>query len=222
MTVSKELELAIRDYRILLDKGYPEKATLKLVGDRFALSREERMILFRGVSRSEQSAKIGAKLIKHLAPGARIGIDSYNVLFTLYNYRRGRPLFISSDGLLRDVGAVHGRLQRGEFLDEALALLEEMLIVLDPKEVRLWLDAPVSGSGRLAERLRSSLTDHERDWEIHVETVASADPFVREFLGDGIATSDSVVARASKSPIYDLARVILEHSYRAEFYQIRP
>jgi len=33
----------------------------------------------------------------------------YKVLFTLANYRAGRPLFIGSDGSLRDAGGSLGR-----------------------------------------------------------------------------------------------------------------
>lgn len=222
MTASRDLELAIRDYRLLLDWGYPEKATLKLVGDRFTLSREERMILFRGVASSGRSEAIKAKIIPSIPRGGRVGIDGYNILFTLFNYRKGRPLFISTDGLLRDAGGVHGRLKAGEPLQEAVRLLLEALAALDPEKVWLWLDAPVSGSGRLAEMLRTEWPRYQSAGELEVSTVPSADPFVKGFTGDGVATSDSAVAISAKSPVFDLARTTLERFFRAEFYRIDP
>ncbi|MBN2875464.1 MAG: DUF434 domain-containing protein, partial [Spirochaetales bacterium] len=46
---------AIRDYRSLLDRGYPAQATIKLVGDRYRLPREGRVVLFRGVHGRDMS-----------------------------------------------------------------------------------------------------------------------------------------------------------------------
>ncbi len=41
---------AVRDYRFLLDRSYPQKASIKLVGDRNQLTGQERSLLYRGVS----------------------------------------------------------------------------------------------------------------------------------------------------------------------------
>lgn len=88
---SPALKAAIGDYRLLLDRGYPVTATIKLVGDRYRLDRSERFILFRGVLDEASSAFIRGKILVTLAPESEIGVDGYNVLFTLINYRRGHP-----------------------------------------------------------------------------------------------------------------------------------
>ena len=41
---------ACKDYAYLINRNYPERGTLKLVGDRYRLTRDQRTILYRGIS----------------------------------------------------------------------------------------------------------------------------------------------------------------------------
>ncbi|MGZ3514587.1 MAG: DUF434 domain-containing protein, partial [Thermodesulfobacteriota bacterium] len=45
----KDLQKAARDFRFLLNRGYPRKAALELVGNRYGLTSDERHLLHRGV-----------------------------------------------------------------------------------------------------------------------------------------------------------------------------
>ncbi len=45
----KDLQEAAEDFRYLLNRGYPRKATLELVGNRYGLTFDERHLLHRGV-----------------------------------------------------------------------------------------------------------------------------------------------------------------------------
>jgi len=55
MDVSPALKDAVKDYFFLQNKAYPEKASVALVGDRYRLSKEERMVLFRGITSYQQA-----------------------------------------------------------------------------------------------------------------------------------------------------------------------
>lgn len=239
MLLSPPFRSAARDYRLLLDRGYPSAAGLKLVGDRYALDKAARTVLFRGILPESLSSAIAARIVRALPPGARLAVDGYNVLFTLSNYRRGHPLFIGTDGLVRDAGGAHGRIQdQGLFLECARTVVER-LSDLGVSFAELYLDAPVSGSGAHTAALRDLLA--RAGVPGRVELAASADPPVRDFEG-GVeagqaagfaagqaagfaagqaagfaATSDSAVAVAARSPVYDLARDILEARYGASF-----
>ncbi len=215
MQPGESLQKAIRDYRFLLDLDYPVKATLKLVGDRYRLDKSERIVLFRGIHNGIVSGRIARAITARLPRDASIGIDGYNVLFTLLNYRNGHPLFIGTDGLLRDAGGAHGRIPSGDSFDEAGGLLLSAFTRLDIRRAVIYLDAPVSGSGRLAAALRSRL--EKEAFSSEVRTVPSADPFIRDFEGTAIATSDSAIAISSQAPVFDLARNILEEEFRASF-----
>jgi hypothetical protein len=218
MQPGESLQKAIWDYRFLLDLDYPVKATLKLVGDRYRLDKSERIVLFRGIHNALVSKKIAEGLIDRLSPDASIGIDGYNVLFTLLNYRNGHPLFIGTDGLLRDAGGAHGRIPSGDSFDEAGSLLLSALSRLGTGRVVLYLDAPVSGSGRLAALLRKRMEAELFTAEVHA--VPSADPLIRGFKGTAVATSDSAIAVSSVSPVFDLARYILEEEFSAVFIDL--
>jgi len=217
--VSASLAEAIRDYRALLDRGYPVQATIKLVGDRYRLDRSERIILFRGVHGREASERMAGRIIASLPGRATLGLDGYNVLFTLTNYRAGHPLFVGTDGLLRDAGGAHGRFPSQDAFGQALELVVSRLAELDLTCAAFYLDAPVSSSGDHAAAIRRACS--EAGVLASVEVVVSADPPVRDFVGDAVATSDSAIALSSRSPVYDLARDILQREFDAEFADLR-
>jgi len=206
---------AAPEYRRLLDLGYPRDATLKLVGDRHRLGARERMILYRGVLDAGQSGRIASALARSARPGAPWAVDGYNVLFTIINYRGGHPMFLGTDGLLRDAGGKHGRFGGDDEFDQAAELMAETLAGLKAGAVTVYLDAPVSGSGRHAEKLTAALRRAGIDAE--ARTVRSADPPVRDFEGGHAASSDSAVAFGAHSPVFDLARCALERRYGAVF-----
>lgn len=240
MEIQGELAQAIRDYRLLLDRGYPVQGTLKLVGDRYRLTKEERILLFRGILDKSTSATIHSRLLAEPPQNMEIAIDGYNILFTLINYRRGHPLFIGTDGLLRDAGGAHGRIQEDQDFTEAGALL---LWGLEYRRIRraiVFLDSPIPKSARHAQELSEAA--REKNLDIQTIVVPSADPPVRDFSGPSqppsetpseaasyqgipddnpvqfcIASSDSAIAYQSKLPIFDLARDILQTRFRAQF-----
>jgi hypothetical protein len=215
---SPALIAAIGDYSLLLNRGYPITATIKLVGDRYRLDRSERLILFRGVLDDTSSAVIRKKTLVTLPPESDIGIDGYNVLFTLINFKRGHPLFIGTDGLLRDAGGAHGRFEREEDFAIAAELLCRHLVRLRPSSIRIYLDAPVSHSGQHRELLEATCSRF--NLAATTETVQNADLPVQEYTGTAITSSDSTVALKSRSPIFDLARDILEQEYEKHFIVI--
>lgn len=141
-------------------------------------------------------------------------MDGHNILFTLINYRRGIALFIGSDGMLRDAGGAHGKLPAGESFSEEVELLTNYITGLRLKEVRIFLDAPIPGSGILAAQIRSRLRERRAAAFITVKTAPSADPLIRDSSEGCIASSDSAVILSAQLPVFDLARAILEKRYK--------
>ncbi len=213
--VHESLRAAIRDYRLLLDRGYPVKATVQLVGDRHRLERTERIILFRGVLDGTLSALIRSHTIASLTGEASMAVDGYNVLFTLANYLKGHPLFVGTDGLLRDAGGAHGRFGTEEAFLTAAGMMVDRLAGLKLRMASIYLDAPVSASGKHAAALRELCS--RALVPVEVEVVPSADPFVRDHGGNAVATADSAIAASSCCPVFDLARDILERRFGASF-----
>lgn len=153
-----ELVEAAVDYAYLLDRGYPERASGLLVGNRRRLDADERIMLFRGMASAADSARRRA-LLGGPPRGGVLLVDGYNVAFTLLHYWLGKPCFLSSDGLLRDAGANYGRVPHEVLLSRAFSELVEWLeavarAAVPGLEIAIFLDAPVSRSGSHADELR--------------------------------------------------------------------
>ncbi len=212
--VSDDLQRACRDYRWLLDRGYPTPGSIKLVGDRWRLAAAERLILFRGVASAADSARRSALLAGSIR-GRLLLLDAYNQLFALLHYRDGRPVFVSSDGFVRDAGASHGRIPDGGRFDSAMETLAAALAAAGPSRVQAYFDAPVSGSALHARRFLGLLAAAGLSADAAV--VRSADfPLKAAPEGCAAATADSAVLDAlseSGAAAFDAARFALDRTY---------
>src|SRR4030042_431958 len=90
------LQISAKDFRFLLNRGYPRKAALQLVGNRYGLTADERHLLHRGVF-SDEDAKSRREKKVHLAGmmNENLAIDGYNVLITIEAGISGRPLVLA-------------------------------------------------------------------------------------------------------------------------------
>jgi len=214
---SEDFIHACRDYHYLIDRHYPERGVLKLVGDRYHLSGDQRTVLYRGISSRERSAHRKSLLVSDIK-GLDLAVDGYNVLFTLLNYRMGKTTFISTDHFLRDAGSLHGKLREEKTFAECVALLSDFLSLRQPARVDVYLDAPVSHSERHAHLIRESILRVGIASDCHV--IKSADWALRRCQEGVIATSDSAIIDKSKVPVVDLPKGILNYAYDAEFPEI--
>jgi len=208
---------ALQDYRYLKNRGFPEKAALKLVGDRWRLSALERNCLFRAVFAEGQCRLRRAKLAAPQAvAGQALGVDWYNVLITVESYLKGYPVFLADDGLLRDSSGVHGSYRPGKVTEAAMRKILEAVARLAPARLELFLDSPISFSGAMAEELRRRASG----CPCEVTVSPSADYPLKSFPGV-VATSDSsIIDREAIRRVVDLARIVLESGYGARVVSV--
>ncbi len=201
---------ACATYHYLLDRGYPEKASLKLVADRHRLTRVERNSLFRGIVATVKAERRRAKLV---APGGitgeNLGIDWYNVLITVESYLKGQPVFLCEDGVLRDSSGVHGSFRVTAITERARDEIIAHVLSLGATRIDVFVDAPVAFSGVIAAEVRERLA--VASCQTTVELAHSADYLLKSYSGI-VASSDSVVLDASPR-VYDLARRVLETAF---------
>jgi hypothetical protein len=205
---------AARDYRWLLDRGYPETASLKLVGDRHRLDKDERLVLFRGVADGAASEKRAARLCE--SAGRTLLIDGYNEVYTVMHYLAGRPVFIATDGLVRDAGAAHGRVSDQVLFDRATSILARALAPLGLREAVAWFDAPVPHSADHARNFQAALVAEGINGRAQVERSADGPLKVAE-AGTAVATSDSAIVDALSvtTIVFDAARAAIEAAFGA-------
>ncbi len=226
--ISDEMRSAIRDFRLLLDKGYPEKASVALVGDRYRLGKDDRLIMFRGVASTESSARRARKLWKPLA-GQTVLLDAYNAAFGIVHYLIGKPCFISTDGYMRDAGASYGRIPHEDLFEKALAHIADALKAARVKVIACF-DAPVSKSASHSCTFVSMLTERSIPHESFV--VKSADGRIRSILASRdvrsltgslpsyvVASADSAIIDAAEAT-WDIPAEVLSTVYEASLVRL--
>jgi hypothetical protein len=223
---SEYLPEASRNLRWLYDHGYPKAASVKLVGDRYRLEKAQRQLLFRGVDSSFRAAGRRARIVsREAAMSCRLGVDGHNIVLTIANYLSGIPVFEADDGLIRDIGALHGRLHNQSVMERSLDLTAAVLSELSPEELYIVFDSPISHSGfhsgYLKEKLKEKLKGIDPG-RITVETAASADTALKLADISLIATSDSALIESTTHPVLDLARMVLEENFQAVFDSFLP
>ena len=205
---------AITDYYYLLNKNYPGKETLKLVGDRFRLTGVQRTILFRGITSKEKALQRKTKLITlENSKGKILYIDGYNVLFTMMNYLLGKPIFIGNDGILRDSGGNYGQIENETTFYQSANLLLDFIPGSAFQEVNIYLDSPVSNSSSHLERLEKHVQQKKIKGKIHLTRPVDHRLIQINDSSGVIATADSQVIDHTVGRIIDLARSALETTY---------
>jgi hypothetical protein len=208
---------ACRDYAYLMNRHFPERGVLKLVGDRYRLDGDQRTVLYRGISSREKS-EIRKSLLVSDITGKDLAIDGYNVLFTLLNYRLGRITFISTDHILRDAGSLHGKYRDEKTFTESMDLLLEYLHRKQPGQTDVYLDSPVSHSDKHARMIREKMQLFHLQGDCHV--IRSADWALKQNQHGVIATSDTAIIENAMVPVIDLPKGILDDAYEADFLKM--
>jgi len=210
------LQKASIDFRYLLNRGYPRKAALELVGNRYGLTFDQRHLLHRGVfsdtdSESRRKKKIPIKRIRN----KELAIDGYNVIITIEAGLSGRPLIFGDDGFIRDISGLSRNFKKTERTDEAIQLILNVIKKVHPRHTFFLFDAPISKSGKLAQEVREWLKRENLPADARAEKVP--EKILIGFPGI-IATSDTAIIDLSKQ-VVDLAGHILR---RLLFRRLKP
>ena len=215
--ITEDFICAARDYYYLLDSGYPQKSVLKLVSDKFALNRYQRILLYRGITSSSAVDRRHSKITRELKNSV-LHIDTYNVLYTISNYILGRTVFVSNDGFLRDTGEVFRKLSAEKLFNQVIRMVFDYLTTQHLDTIRFFIDSPVSFSGKLAAFLNDTINNYSLKGE--ATTVKSPDHALKQIKKGVIATSDSAIMDQTGGMITDLPRQIISNYYQPDFIDL--
>lgn len=190
------LSRAVADMSWLLSRGYAETSTLKLVGDRYRLSRRQRMAVMRcSCSDKQARGRAGRQLPPEETAGKTLVLDGYNILITIEAALGGGVLLTGRDGCIRDLASIHGTYRNVAETLPAIDIIALSLKRLNVGGVVWYLDKPVSNSGRLKKNIDGYAGKHGLKWT--VELMLNPDKVLVEsdFI---IASSDSAVLDGCK------------------------
>ncbi|MEN6425617.1 MAG: DUF434 domain-containing protein [Phycisphaerales bacterium] len=210
------LREALADFSMLLTKGYADKSSLKLVGDRFNLTQRQRLAIMRAACSDQQlQSRLARQVPVDALAGQPIAIDGYNLLITIEAALSGGLIFRGRDGCFRDLASIHGTYRKVEETVPAINLIGDFLAQICLGKSRgegvpplhpaqdacgrsgppvLWfLDSPVSNSGRLKTLLNQLATDRGWPWEIRLTISPDAELSKTDEI---VVTTDSVILDA--------------------------
>jgi len=134
-------------------------------------------------------------------------IDGLNVITTIEVALAGGVLLLCRDACMRDMASFHGNYRLVQETERAVAILVDVVESMKPSEVMVYIDRPVSNSGRLAEIIRTTaaakgsrleaMTADRVDETLKASTavVATADSSVLDGCGDWLNLARIAVER---------------------------
>jgi len=177
--IQLKLKEAVTDLSYFLSRGYGEKATLALVGNRYRLNSRQQQAV-RGMSASQsqiedrQSKEIQSSDLK----GKEIAIDGFNALILLESILSNAYVFKGQDGFIRDLSSVHGTYKRVKQTSQAIEMIADFYKKEKIKIIYWFFDKPVSNSGRLKKMIEEIALENQYDWK--VELVYNPDKVIAE------------------------------------------
>lgn len=207
----EKLKNAGKDLHYLLNRGYRMKGASVFVSNHYLLSERQRLALARAVS-SEQNIKIRRdKEVKENLEGSTVNIDGFNTIISLEVALSNSVLLKCMDGTIRDLAGLRGTYRIIDKTQLAIEMIGEMLEKNKIGKAIFYLDAPVSNSGRLKERILKVLD--EFDFYLQIENINNVDTILESL--DNVITTDAVILDRCKSWI-NLNEKIIErniHNY---------
>lgn len=215
-----DIRQAVGDLSLLLGRGYAQKSSLKLVGDRYHLTERQRLAVVRAACADAQIEKRNSsRLESESLRDELISIDGFNIIITVEAALSGGVIALCRDGCLRDMSSVHGSYRSVVETETAIRLIGEALEENKPASVKWFLDRPVSNSGRLARKIIDVAA--ERGWMWEVEVVFSPDAALIDSVGI-VITSDSAVLDRVERWVNLAACLISERVTDAWIIDLRP
>ena len=188
----------------LLNRGYPVTSTTRFIGDHYQLSERQRLALARTVSPEESIRSRKSRKVTDIA-GKTLYIDGFNVIIGLEIAYSDSMLFRCMDGTVRDLAGLHGTYHLIPQTDLAIQALLVSLGELHVEKAVIFLDQPVSNSGRLKQRILEFAEQIPFELEVEIENPVDAILKTKPL----IASADAIILDEC-SQWFNLVRYVVE------------
>ena len=198
------MQKAVCDLSWLLQRRYPSKASVILVGNHYQLTERERLAVIHAASDGKPRNR--PETIESVQ-GRSLCIDGFNLLITLEAALGGGIVLRGMDRCYRDIANIHGSYTLRLETEKAVELAGNAILELKIKDA-LWLfDRPVSNSGRLARLVND--TAAKLGAPMRAETADQVDTKVKTCARVAV-TADSAIL-SSGTAWFDLAAWLIEY-----------
>jgi hypothetical protein len=185
------LRQATRDLSWLLTRGYAVTSAVELVGNRYSLTRRQRIAIGRCACSDESVRRRQQHRVEPQAlAGQELWLDGYNVLIALEAALGGAVILRGRDDCYRDMANIYARYREVAETLPALRLIGRFTQQWAARRCCWWLDRPVSNSGRLKQVILAAAATAGWDWQ--VELVHDPDQVLKG-SDQIVATSDSAI-----------------------------
>lgn len=196
-----------KDLQYLLNQGYHIKGASTFVGNHYLLSERQRLALARAISANESIKIRRDKEITNIPYGSTVNIDGFNTIITLEVALSESLRLKCADGTIRDLAALRGTYRLIDKTETAITLIGRSLEKNNVDKAVFYLDAPVSNSGRLKQRIVELL--NQFCFEVQVEVINNVDAVLEKL--DNVITSDAIILDKCTSWINLTGKIIEEN-----------
>ncbi|WP_295067094.1 DUF434 domain-containing protein [Ruminococcus sp.] len=182
------LRRAAEEVLFLQNRGYMMTNATRFVGDHYQLSERQRLALARTISPLASIVERKSRQVTDIS-GETIYIDGFNVIIGLEIACSQSMLFKCMDGTVRDLAGLHGTYRLIPQTDEGIKMLIKALSELRVSKAVIYLDKPVSNSGRLKQRIYELAEDIP--FELEVLTEDAVDSILK--TKPIIASADAII-----------------------------
>jgi hypothetical protein len=194
------LEDPIHDLRFLLNRGYNKDPAIKIVADKYRLTKKQRNFLLRAVFSKEEAKEHKKKIIKNVS-GKELFVDGYNVLITVESHLKKKEIFVSDDGFVRDVSATFGKYRITKTTPKAIGMILGEIKKMGPGKVTFIFDLQVSFSGELCKMFKEKMKGLEIKGT--AKTAKNTDYVIANSRGIVCTSDRAIIKKANK--VLDLA-----------------
>ena len=182
------LRRAAEEVYYLISRGYPVTNATRFVGNHYLLSERQRLALARTISPKQQIISRKEREVKDIS-GRTIDIDGFNVIIGLEIAFSKSILFSCMDGTIRDLAGLRGTYRLIPETDMAVEALMASLEELQVEKAVIYLDKPVSNSGRLKQKILSYAADVHFETEVLIEDAVDYELKQKPL----VATGDAII-----------------------------
>lgn len=177
--MEEKLKEAVTDMCYLLSRGYAQKSSLQLVGNRYRLNaRQQQAVQGMSASKQQIEQRESTCVTLEALKNKDVIIDGFNLIIILESALSQAYIFKGLDKCYRDLSSVYGTYKRVQQTEQALLLICSILKQAEVKSVLWVLDKPVSNSGRLKTKLRELAEQEDYNWDIILEN--NPDKYIAE------------------------------------------